>query len=361
MNKILFFAIYPAPYRVNLLDYFVRDFDIDFFCETSSGDNRNSDWFQKGNYYTLDTEEGQKRFASLDMNSYDLVAIYDFTTPHAMKLIRKCKSKKIPYIINCDGVMLTNHGNPLKDMLKKYLLKGAAAYLASGENAKRYFIKYGAPENKIFLHTFSTLDSGDVLEKPLSDVEKTELREKLGLPTGKKIAIAVGRFIPLKRYQELICEWKSMADDFLLLIIGGGEEEENYKKAIKDLSLTNVMIDGFHAKDELMDYYKASDVFVHPTSYDVWGLVVNEAMACGLPVVVSDHCVAGLELIKNGENGYQIPMGDDALMCAKTAEIALSGQRYNIMAQNSLDTIRPYTFENMALKHCDVFKTVLEK
>ncbi|MBR4173292.1 MAG: glycosyltransferase family 4 protein [Clostridia bacterium] len=360
-KKILIFSIYPAPYRVNLFNYFFENFDVDIFFETSGGDERNEKWFTGGKYYTLDSAEGLDAYRKMNVKSYDLAVFYEYSTKMSVKLIFECRLKSVPYVINCDGVMLTEHGNAVKEIVKRFLISGAAACLASGEHAKQYFLKYGAKEEKIYLHTFSTLNEADILPSPLKSDEKRELRGRLGLPQNSKIAIAVGRFIPLKRYNELIAAWDKMPDDCYLLLIGGGDEETKYRETIERLGLKNVIIEPFHPKDELFDYFKSSDIFVHPTSYDVWGLVVNEAMACGLPIVVSDHCIAGLELIKDGVNGYVIPMGNDTMMCRRTEEILSDTENYDGMAKNVLDTIRPYTLENMAKKHIDVFNKILKR
>ena len=357
-KKILIFAMYPAPYRVKLFEYFYGQYDCDVFFLKSNGDERNKNWFIKGRYYTLDSTEGKKVYKGKVLKSYDLIVFYEYSMFEAVKLIIKCRLCGIPYVINCDGVMLTQHGNVLKDTLKKFLISGASGYLASGKNAKEYFKRYGAKEDKIYLHGFTTLEENDILKRPLLDDEKKSIRKSLNLPENAKIAIAVGRFITLKRYNELIGAWKDMPYDFYLLLIGGGEEEETYRETIKNLGLNNVIIEPFHPKDELFEYYKASDLFVHPTSYDVWGLVVNEALACGLPVVVSDRCVAGLELIKNDCNGYVVPMGDDKMLCQAVRK-ALTSEKYEKMSQNAVDTIKPYTISNMAKKHIEVFDEIL--
>lgn len=358
-KKILIFAIYPAPYRVNLFELFYEKYDCDVFFVKSNGDERNEKWFTNGRYYTLDSLEGKKAYKNKVLKSYDAVVFYEYSMPEAVKLIIECRLKGVPYVINCDGVMLTEHGNLFKEIIKRFLISGAVGCLASGEHAKQYFLKYGAKEEKISLHTFSTLNAEDILAEPVSADRKKQLRKKLGLPSETKIAIAVGRFIPLKRYNELITAWSKMPENCYLLLIGGGDEETAYRATIERLNLKNVIIEPFHPKEMLFDYYKASDVFVHPTSYDVWGLVVNEAMACGLPVIVSDHCIAGRELIKNGENGYVIPMGDDGEMCKKTGEVLSNEQNCNNMAQNALKTIRPYTMGNMAKVQMEVFDKIL--
>ena len=358
-KRILVLSIYPAPYRVDLIGRFSDKYELDVFFESASGDQRSSEWFRQGRYYTLDTEDGIEKYKEIKLINYSLVLVYDYASKEGIKIIAKCKRAKIPYIINCDGVMMEKHGNFLRDFLKRFLIKGASGYFASGENAKQYFLKYGADDAKISIHTFSELEDDDILKRPLSLKEKVTLREKLGLPMNGKIAIAVGRFIPLKRYDALIKMWKQMPDDFTLLLVGGGTEEKEYRNIVDNNAIMNIIISGFLPKEKLFDYYKASDIFVHPTSYDVWGLVVNEAMACGLPVVVSDHCVAGLELIENGENGYKIQMGNDDEMRQRILKIIGNDSLYEKMSHNVLTTIRPYTMSNMAKVQMDAIKNII--
>lgn len=82
----------------------------------------------------------------------------------------------------------------------------------------------------------------------------------------------------------------------------------------KKLKLTNVHFIDFMPKKELADYYRAADIFVLPTREDIWGLVINEAMAYGLPVVTTEKCVAGVEMVCEGHNGYIVPVENtDAL------------------------------------------------
>jgi len=361
MKKLLILSIYPAPYRLQLCEYISKSFQTDVFFEYSNGDSRDSRWFQEGAYWLLDEKKGLNiyRQAVKRIQDYDLVALYDYTTKESRKLIAKCKKAKVPYIINCDGVILPQKKSFLKDILKRWLLSKAAAYMASGEHAKEYFLRYKAKEERIYIHHFSTLREKDILSTPITGEEKIVLREKLGLPIDKKIAIAVGRFIPLKRYDCLLREWKKVDEECCLVLIGGGEELEKYQSIIQEQGLKNVIIEGFHPSEELYEYYKASDVFIHPTSYDVWGLVINEAMAKGLPVVVSDTCVAGLELIQEGKNGFLFPMGKENVGLDKLLSILYDDVLRKKMAESCLKTIQPYTIENMAKTHMKIFEKVL--
>ena len=363
MKKILIHSIYPAPYRVEIFQKIKKLYDCDIFLSTSGGDDRSAEWFLKGDYHVIDSEEGKKFFSERKkkIGEYDLVLIYEYSDKKAIDLILRCIRKKVPYILNCDGVMLFEHGNRFKNLIKKYLIKNAAAYFASGEHAKQYLLKFGAKEDKIFYHNFTALKKKDILSKLVLDEEKLELRKKLGLSAEKRICIAVGRFIPLKRYDILIKNWATMPADVCLLLIGGGPEKEKYESIIGSLGLKNVIIDDFHPFDELLYYYKAADLFVHPTSYDVWGLVINEAMACGLPVIVTDTCVAGLELIKNGENGYMTRLGDDREFTERLKEVISDNEKRKEMSQNALNTIQPYYVENMIDSQLKTIEKVLKE
>lgn len=349
MEKIMIFFSYPAPYRTEVIKTVSNKYKTDIFFLQKAGDEHNSDWFSKGNYVFLDDTQGLTTFKNRlkSLTDYKLVIFYEFSFKEAMKLIVKCRIKKVPYILNCDGVMLFKHGNFIKDAIKKFVIKGASAYFASGEHAKNYFLKYGAKEKNIYIHNFTTLHKTDILNTPISEDDKKTIREKLSLPINAKIAIAVGRYIPLKRYDILLRLWKNMPKDNVLLLIGGGPEKQAYEKIIKENGISNVILDDFHPFDELLEYYKASDLFVHPTSYDVWGLVLNEAMACGLPVIVTDTCVAGLELVENGKNGYVVTLGDDQEFIDKVSATLKNDENRREMAINSIETIKPYYIENM--------------
>lgn len=361
MKKILMIFSYPAPYRTEIIESIIAKYDADIFFLKHVGDDRNSDWFSKGNYIFLDDTDGVNKYKRCvkRLKDYRLVVFYEFSFKEAVKLLLKCRLKKIPYILNCDGVMLFKHGNFIKDAIKRIIIKGATAYFASGEHAKNYFIKYGAKEEKIYLHNFTALHKNDILNEPVSQDEKKRLREKLSLPLNVKICIAVGRYIPLKRYDTLLRLWKVMPQENILLLIGGGPEKELYETIIRQENLSNVILQDFHPFDELLEYYRAADLFVHPTSYDVWGLVINEAMACGLPVIATDTCVAGLELIKNGENGFISHLGDDKDFIGKIQVILNDDKLRDKMALCSIETIQPFYMENMVKSQIKTIDTIV--
>lgn len=168
----------------------------------------------------------------------------------------------------------------------------------------------------------------------------------------KKITIAVGQFIHRKGFDVLLRAWARCDKEYELYIIGA-EPTTEYIELKKELQLDNVHFEGFKAKEELKQYYQAADLFVLPTREDIWGLVVNEAMANGLPIITTDRCVAGLELIENGVNGYIVPVEDEKVLVEKITAVLGNDLLRGMMAEKSLQKIRDYTIEDMALAHIE--------
>ena len=128
---------------------------------------------------------------------------------------------------------------------------------------------------------------------------------------------------------------------------------------IKENKLKNVKVIGYKSKDKIKQYYKAADIFVLPTREDIWGLVINEAMANGLPVVTTNRCIAGLELIDNGVNGFIIDVDDISELTNKIVRILEDETLLIAMSKNNLNKIKTNTVENIGKNHLRVIKNTL--
>ena len=165
--------------------------------------------------------------------------------------------------------------------------------------------------------------------------------------------LSIGQFIHRKGFDVLLRAAARLPEDVTIHIVGGHPTQE-YLDLVRELGLTNIRFDGFMKKKTLIRYYQTSDLFVLPTREDIWGLVINEAMAYGLPVITTDRCVAGLDLVENGENGYIVPVDDDEALADRIL-LALNSDPV-AMGRHSLRRIQGYTIENMAKVHMDIFE-----
>lgn len=292
-------------------------------------------------------------------DEYDVIVLdgYGFLTQIVNIFYLKRRKKK--FYVNVDGALSKEKEKPMQRAFKRKIIASVPYFLCGSKVTNDYLVGYGAKPENIFNHPFTSLYERDILSVPPSSEEKARLRETTGM-TERHAIISVGRFSYLKGYGKgydvLLRAAKRLGADYGFYIIGD-EPTEEFIKLKNESGLDNVHFIGFKNKKELKDYYLAADVFVLMTVYDVWGLVVNEAMANGLPVITSDKCVAGLQLIENGKNGYVVPVGDDKTLSERLESLFSDPNLLSRMAQASIETIKPYTIENMAKTHYDVFKS----
>lgn len=360
--KILILTTIPAPYRLDYFNELGKVCDLTVLFEANSEKTRHDDWFllNFNNFRGIFIENGLIRsgleiYKQIFKYPYDLYLAFEYSTRNAAIFMTSLILNKKKYLINCDGAFINAHS--LKDQIKKFFISNATACLANGDHAKKYFRHFGASEERIHLHSFSSLYQKDIKENPISMEEKNKLRKKLNIDC-EKLAIAVGRFIYSKGFDVLIKAWSKVSPDYQLIIIGGGEKETEYQDLIKNNNLKNIQLMDFKKSSELRQYYLAANLFVLPTREDVWGLVINEAMACGLPTITTDQCIAGLELIKDGENGYVVPV-DRVDLLSRQIETVLSNNQLMVqMAEKNLRKIQPYTIESMVESHLKLFAEI---
>lgn len=364
--KIFIQTLYPAPYRVGLFNLLNKYVDLFVVFEKAEGDKRNKEWFDKNikfNSIILDGNKNNKKYKEVlkNIKNYDYIIAYEYSTFKSMKLMHKCIKNRIPYLINCDGAISKN--NIIKDKVKTFFIKRATACLANGKSAKEYFLKYGAKEKNIYFHNFSSLYEKDIRKDIKNRKEKIELRKRLNLPY-EILYISVGNFLYGKGYDLLIEAVNKLKKDNSVgfIIIGGGEKEQEYIQKIKEYGITNIHFEKFKKKDELIQYYDASDIFIFPTRGDVWGLVINEAMARGLPVISTDSCMAALELIEENKNGNIIKTDSiDELVNIINIYNRMDFYKYEEYGKVSLNKIKDYTIENIAKSHLNVLQKIYEK
>ena len=119
------------------------------------------------------------------------------------------------------------------------------------------------------------------MEEPISLPARADtLKRKYGLK--KHVVIGVGQFIPRKGFDIMLDIWGHVnLKDTSLILVSGGPDEKLYRRIIEEEGLQNVVLHGFMPKAKLFELYRISDLFVFPTRYDIWGLTLGEAMACG--------------------------------------------------------------------------------
>ena len=197
--------------------------------------------------------------------------------------------------------------------LRMLFVKSACAIVVPGEMSRRYVIGLGANSEKVFTAPY-VIDNELFIQVSCKYYpKKEELKDKLGL-RNKIVILYVGQLIErkgiiylLEAYKKLKTENKNIA----LVIVGHGKLYNKLLKVCREKGIDNVIFTG-SIKDlnELIKYYCMADIFVLPTLEDIWGFVINEAMACSLPVVSTRTSQAAREMVIHGENGYIVREAD---------------------------------------------------
>lgn len=362
--KVLFTANIPSPYRVDFFNELGKQCELTVLFEREYAKDREYSWtgngiesfravFLKGLQAGNDSAFCPGILKYLSLNKYDVIVIGGYSTYTGMLAIEYMKLGRISFILNSDGGLIKPDSH-VRYRIKSHFISAASAWLSTGRMTTEYLIHYGANAKNISVYPFTSLWEKDILEKPPSQLEKQSIRRKLGIQENKVI-LSVGQFIPRKGYDVLLNACFNMDTDIGMYIIGG-EPTVEYLRMKENLHLEHTYFIGFKKKKELAEFYKAADLFVLPTREDIWGLVINEAMAHALPIVTTEKCIAGVELVEPGENGFIIPIEDTEALSAAIKKI-LSNEEPEKMMESSIRKIQSYTIEKMVSFHLSFFES----
>ena len=360
--KVLFISNYPSPYRVvffNLLGKCV-ELTVLFSANTSEQKHRDAAWFNEAylNFHAVFLKRSLtikgKRLCTdvLDYlkQDWDIIISGGYSEPTQMLAFEWLRAHHIPFYMEMDGGLIKNDSF-IKGAIKKHFISMPDGWFSTGKKTDEYLIHYGAKADRIIHYPFTSLTAADLEEARTAGIaDKQRIRNDLDI-LEPVVILAVGQFIHRKGFDVLIKAAALLQRDIGVYIVGG-EPTEEYLSLCKQVGADNVHFVGFTPKESLKKYYIAADVFAMPTRNDIWGLVVNEALSYGLPVVSSYQCGAALELIEDGKNGYIVPVEDHVVMAEAIKKTLCDIKR---LSDNALFSISEYSIENMVAKHLDFF------
>lgn len=364
--KVLFITNIPSPYRLKFFKELGKWCELDVIFERATSAERDESWSQfrfenyrgillKGIAFNTDKAFSLEIIKYLK-EDYDILIIANAATPLGVFSIMYLKMHRRKYYIEGDGAQYIKK-NPFKEYIKKKIIGGAAGYFSTSEELDQYYRMYGAT-SKIYRYPFTSVSMSDIQDSEKKEQKRYEARKKLNISEKSKIVLGIGRFDFIKGFDVLIRAMKNMTEAQCYII--GGEPTDEYLQIIEKNSVKNVVFRKFMTPDKLEVYFQAADIFVLPTRYDPWGLVINEAMAYGLPVISTTKCVAATELIENGKNGYVVRPDDVEELSVKMLELLKNEDLCKKMQTENIKKISAYTIENMVKIHMDVFQNILK-
>lgn len=286
---------------------------------------------------------------------FDALWLHGYAREASLRAFAVAKRLGIKVLLRGEGNLVCQRRPPavtwLKGLMLQSLFSSADALLAIGELNRRYYRHYGASENKIFLMPYAVDNS--IFQKRAAEAKNNRglLREKLGLMENRSVILFAAKFQQRKRARDLLEAYIKLSIDGAtepnpqLLFIGDGEERIYLEDRVRKLGWNSVKFLGFKNQSELPIYYDLCDIFVLASEREPWGLTINEVMNAGKAVIVSDQVGCAPDLLRDGESGFVVSVGDIESLSQRLRRLVSQPDLTRKMGQRSLEIISNWNFE----------------
>jgi glycosyltransferase involved in cell wall biosynthesis len=367
--KIVF--VHPAymDYRQKLFEQLNEKYDVTFvFTKQGRGQNNvkevhleiPSHWkykILKSNFLVA----GKDIFMNLKLMNEIIFGKYDIvmtsTSRYTCYMAARLKKSKFIFLTEFWHFSSEKLIRTLLNLFTKTIARNSDAIISMGSRTSLELLTWGVEPDKIYMHPQCSLDYTEIVVPDLN-----EIRMKHGIGN-KKVIFFLGRFIELKGVEYLIKSFALLEkkyDNCFLIIGGTGSLEHEYLKTIEELQVKNVLITQAFTPEEKSTFYRICNLFVLPSiflgdnGYEPWGLVINEAMAFGKPIISTDAVGSSYDLVKSGINGFIVKNKD-----IEELEYAM----YRILTNEELETTMGMMSRNIfeEKNNCLNFFKVFEK
>jgi glycosyltransferase involved in cell wall biosynthesis len=231
--------------------------------------------------------------------------------------------------------------------LLRALLRRISGALAIGTLNREFYRAHGVPEERIFWVPYTVDNEWFCAQADRLRGVRDALRDSLGWPRGLPVVLYVGKLIPRKRPADLLEAYARIAADHsaALVFLGEGSERGRLESEGRRRGFRFVFITGFVNQTEIPRYYAAADLLVLPSSHEPWGLVLNEGMCFGLPVIASNMVGAAPDLVQDGENGFVYPVGDLGALARSLARLIGDADLRRRMGIRSREIVAEFSYD----------------
>jgi len=287
--------------------------------------------------------------------NYDALIVFGWAGLTNWLAFGACEFSSVPWMVYGDSSQLCERESSwLRAQIKRLVLgclfRKTAAFLVTGAFNQAFYKSYGVHLSRCFPVPLAVDNEFFSRASDQARTDKLGIRAQYGIPPETMLLLFVGKLIPRKRPQDLLAVLglvQPTAPELAVAFAGTGPMLPELQAAVVRRGLRNVFFLGFKNQSELAPIYAMADIFVLPSERDPKPLVANEAMACGLPVVVSDR--TGLwgpgDLVRHGENGFVYPVGDVSALAMLVLKLASDPVLRSSMGVRSREIIRDFSYE----------------
>jgi glycosyltransferase involved in cell wall biosynthesis len=281
---------------------------------------------------------------------FDAVVLFmGWGTITSLLAIAACRMSGTPFFLFGDSSFPPPEVTTAQRLRARFLraiFRMAGGFLVSGTLNADYYRHYGA-DPSCFFHVPWAIDNERFASASrMSANERNELRQQFGAMADDVVIVYSAKLLQRKDPMALLRGVAAMRyrERALVLFLGHGELRESLERFAREENL-RVHFAGFVNQAELPRYYAAGDVFVLPSVYEPRGAVVNEAMACGLPVIVTDRCGSNGDIVRDGDNAFIFPAGDPLRLAGHLDTLADEPELRARMGERSRTIISEWSYE----------------
>ncbi|SDE04021.1 Glycosyltransferase involved in cell wall bisynthesis [Mucilaginibacter pineti] len=278
----------------------------------------------------------------------DAILVFGWAYHSHLQVIRRYHGR-LPVYFRGDSTLLDESSLFIKRLMKTTFLKWVYRHIDHaffvGTNNKAYFKKYGLKEEQLSFAPHA-VDNNRFAQPRLGEAEN--LRIKLKIRTDEILILFAGKLEPKKGTMLLMETFLSLnPENCHLLFVGSGSLAPMLQLKAKGKEQVHFL--DFQNQSAMPVLYQACDIFCLPSSGpgETWGLAVNEAMACGKPIIVSDKVGCGVDLV-SAHNGVVFKAGDLVTFRQALTDLLVKKRELAILGQQSLLTIKEWTFKRVA-------------
>jgi|TARA_B100000315_G_scaffold258393_2_gene310299 glycosyltransferase involved in cell wall biosynthesis len=331
--NLVYLVSHPIQYQAPLLRNIAADseFDLQVLFESDfSAGNYRDDGFAVDVRWDVPLRSGYSNALvhevdlAVTIGEADVIWVHGWQSAALRRVVDLARAAGTPVLMrgeNWFGAM-PDGGVPKKWAKRFYLgrhFEKCSAFLSIGSKNREYYLDYGISDKLLFSMPYAI--DNDYFTSRATEAAANEVRQHHGIEEGRKIILYAGKMSRRKHPELLLAAWDRMSDGVdnapILLFVGDGE----MRAELEQRAPQGVIFAGFKNQSEMPAYYGVADLFVLMAEREPWGLAVNEAMACGTGVIVSDEVGAAYDLVDD-RTGVRLPVGDaDALSAALASSL----------------------------------------
>ncbi len=293
-----------------------------------------------------------KIWGEIRSGKYDALWMHGYNHAYYFIAFLAAKSKRLPILFRGEthlGLKRSKWKTVAHNIFAWIFFKNIDVCLSIGTANALYYKSHGVPDEKIVSVPYA-VDNARFINESKELVEgRGFTRESLGIPHELPVILFASKFTKRKNPADLIIAASILKDkgyQFWVLMVGSGELEGCLKELALKRNISNIVFTGFINQTKLPELYALSDIFVLPSAQEPWGLVVNEAMCSGLPIVASSEVGCVNDLVHEGINGYIVePNQPLELSQALEKILNVEQMRLKMMGQKSLEIIQSWSYE----------------